>query len=386
MQYRARAGFGALSLLLALVSGCASGGGVHQRTGDASPQDGPTTEHDAGELFCDPPCGVDEACVEGVCRTIDDTDDDGVPDTLDCDPMDASVGTMAEHLCTGACGEGLERCTDGVWTECSAPTSCDCEPGAPPRMIACERCGMQRQTCIEGRWTNDGGCTAMGACSPGEVGMGSGCGNCGVERRTCGMDCSWGAWACEGEGECAAGAMQSESASCGTCGSGTQTRTRTCDSMCRWGDYGPYGACSGGGSGVCTPGETDTETESCGNCGLGTRSRTRTCDPVTCDWGEFGPFGTCSGGGVCAAGATRACANGDSCGQEVCSASCTWSGTCTPRISGGCLRIRAGRTEEGTNYRCCTSPPPAGDANGTGWQYCLPTCQWSTACEATTSC
>ena len=35
----------------------------------------------------------------------------------------------------------------------------------------------------------------------------------------------------------------------------------------------------------------------------------------------------------------------------------------------------------GSNFRCCTT------GGGTrGWQFCLSSCRWSTACEPTTSC
>jgi hypothetical protein len=134
----------------------------------------------------------------------------------------------------------------------------------------------------------------------------------------------------------------------------------------------------------CTPGATFAESEGCA-CG-GTRTRTRTCG-ADCAWGAWGSFGACTGAtGTCTPGMTRPCANGDTCGVETCSASCTW-GACAPATPGGCLRIRPGTSgPAGNNYRCCTSPPPPGDANGMGWQFCLPSCSWSSACEATTAC
>lgn len=363
------------------IAGCATGGDVTPRGGDGGP--GIDSGDDPG--VCDPPCADGEMCSAGSCVPSTDSDGDGLDGTIDCDDADPTVGSVAERACTGACGEGVETCTDGVWSDCSAPTSCDCEAGAPARTIDCMHCGTQRQICSGGTWTNDGVCTGAGPCSPGEIGTGGACGNCGMERRTCGADCTWGAWACEGEGVCAAGATQDEMESCGSCGTGSRTRTRTCDATCGWGAYGAWGACEGGGSSVCTPGATDTQTEACGNCGSGSRSRSRTCDAATCDWGAYGAWSACSGATGCAPGATRACPNGDSCGQQVCSSSCTWPSACTPTVPGGCLRIRPGTTgPAGNNYRCCDIAPPAGGDQG--WQFCLSTCQWSTMCEATTSC
>jgi hypothetical protein len=66
----------------------------------------------------------------------------------------------------------------------------------------------------------------------------------------------------------------------------------------------------------------------------------------------------------------------------VCNGSCSW-GACEPTTPGGCLRIRPGTSgPEGNNYRCCSRS----GSDPTGWQFCLPSCSWSTACDATTSC
>lgn len=367
----------ALAISAGFTVGCATGGDVTPRGGDGG------RGLDAGESgVCDPLCADGETCVEGTCVPSNDWDSDGLDETIDCDDLDPAVGAVGERVCAGACGDGVVTCTDGVWGECSAPTSCDCDPGTAPRTIDCGSCGTQRQVCTDGTWVDDGVCTGAGPCSPGEIGTGGACGNCGMERRTCGADCTWGAWACEGEGVCATGATEEEMEACGSCGTGSRARTRTCDATCSWGAYGAWGACAGGGSSVCTPGETDTQTEACGNCGSGTRTRTRTCDAATCDWGAFGAWSACSGATGCSPGSTRACPNGDACGQQVCSSSCTWPSACTPTVPGGCLRIRPGTSgPAGNNYRCC--PLSGGDQ---GWQFCLSTCQWSTSCEPTTSC
>lgn len=370
-----------------IAGACASGTDIRPRSLDGGPLDA-RNRTDARTGVCDPPCRPGEICSRGACVPGGDGDGDGIDARIDCDDDDPTIGATAEMRCEGACGAGMQRCTDGVWSECSAPVSCTCEPGTPPRMIPCERCGMQRQQCVDGRWQNDGPCTGSGPCSPGEVDTGGACGHCGVERRTCGVDCSWGPWACEGEGVCAPGSTQSETQACGACGTGFQTRTRTCGSDCAWGEYGPWGACVGGGAGVCTPGETETQREACGPCGTGTRTRTRTCDAATCNWGAWSAWSECTGGGACTPGTMRACPNGDPCGVQVCTTSCTWPTGCTPNPGSECLRIRPGTSgPAGNNYRCCMRT----GSDPTGWQFCLPPdamgrCFWSTDCDPTTAC
>jgi hypothetical protein len=379
MVLRPSSALGSLVSVVSLVilAGCASGRVVDGL--DAGRRDG-GGRVDASGSACEPVCTEGFVCVDGSCRPGEvDVDGDGVIARLDCDDLDVATGSSAERACSGACGDGVERCEGGVWGACSAPTSCDCETGAMPRMVPCPRCGTQRQICVGNRWTNDGACMS-GSCAPGEVEMGAACGNCGVQARVCGADCTWGPWMCAEEGECARGAVETETEACGLCGTGTRTRMRTCGSDCRWSPATDWSVC-GGESVECRPGETQSETGACGNCDLGRRTRTRSCSATTCTWGPWGDWGACSGGGVCAPGATRACANGDSCGLERCSGTCSW-GSCEPRTAGGCLRIRPGTSgPEGNNYRCCRL-----SSTDDGWQFCLPSCAWSTACEPTTAC
>jgi len=373
---RLRSYVGVLSaVVLACLAGCANGR-VDQDTGRRFPD---ARGGDAFESACDPPCGDGFSCIDGECRVGGDADGDGIPSSLDCDDLDFGTGATAERTCAGECGSGIERCADGVWGACSAPTTCDCETGATPRMVSCAMCGTQRQTCVGGRWVDDGACLA-GSCSPGEIEMGAPCGNCGVQARECQPDCTWGAWACTEEGECARGATEPESQACGLCGSGTQSRMRTCGTDCRWGAVSEWSMCAGE-SVECMPGAMETDTQGCGNCGTGRQTRTRTCSAASCTWGGWSAYGACSGGGTCAPGATRACANGDSCGVERCSGTCSWGG-CEPRDAGGCLRIRPGTSgPAGNNYRCCRI-----SSSDDGWQFCLSSCDWSPACEATTAC
>lgn len=126
----------------------------------------------------------------------------------------------------------------------------------------------------------DGG--PCGVCVPGTSESGVGCGMCGTQRRTCQADCTWGAWACEGEGVCMPGEIDAQMQSCGTCGTGMQTRTRTCQSSCAWGAFGDWGTCTG--DGPC--------------CGDGVCDATETCDG--CADCQADHLGTGTGGASCA--------------------------------------------------------------------------------------
>jgi hypothetical protein len=370
------------SLLLGgLALGCASGTGVNNRGTDGGGTDGARSDgggSDGGA--CTPACLANEVCSGGVCvPSGTDLDHDGVDASVDCDDMSATVGRMAERTCSSSCGTGVERCTDGVWAACTAPTTCNCTPGEPPRMIPCAMCGMQMQVCDGGLWRDSGTCTGTGVCSMGTMDVGGTCGNCGHQSRTCQADCTWGAWACAGEGVCVAGTTDMGSQMCGTCGTGTQTRTRTCDTAtCQWSAWTDWSTCAGGGSGVCTPGQTDTDTQPCGRCNSGTHTRTRTCDVASgCNWGAWGAFGACTGESGCVPGDTRTGCDLDSsgnptpCGVQTCTASCTWGTACTLAPGAQCMSSR------GTDFQCCT---PSG--GGAGWQFCSATsCRWF-ACAA----
>ena len=370
----------ALSLLIVGsvvgLSACASGAG-----GDDDPT---TMRRDLGPIDlsspsdCDPACVAPAFCVAGACvDPADDMDGDGVNAAMDCDDTNSSVGRMAERVCGGACGAGVEQCADGVWGACSAPTECDCTAGDPPREIACPGCGIQRQICQDGSWVDDGACMTMGdGCTPGATRSGTSCGMCGTTSEFCNLDCSWEAGACMGEtGECAPGTIDEEMESCGGCGDGTRTRSRSCGASCAWGAWGSWGSCSTGtGSGECTAGQTDTETRPCGNCG--SQTRTRTCSS-SCSWGAWGTWSTCSGEGACSPGATKSCsgASASGCVHQVCTSSCTWGG-CTLKPGNACNHTSDSGVAGG-RYRCCGS---------SRWQFCLSSCQWSSACEACSGC
>jgi hypothetical protein len=125
----------------------------------------------------------------------------------------------------------------------------------------------------------------------------------------------------------------------------------------------------------CEAGDVETETLPCGACNTGTQARTRSCDAAMCVWSTWSEFGACTGvTAACTPQQTTGCENGDSCGHRVCTDSCTW-GACQPISPGGCLRIRAGHTDMGSNFRCCGVG---------GWQFCLPSCTWSAQCAPCT--
>lgn len=323
--------------VLFVVSACASGSGeddpTRRRDGSAG-RDAQTS--DVPAMSCVPMCAPGAECVSGRCvMPGEDRDGDGIPAEIDCDDDDPEVGTEAERTCTSACGVGSESCTAGVWSACSAPLTCDCAPGTPPREASCGTCGTRTQECVEGMWLDVSECSGGGACMPGEIAR--------------------------------------ETRSCGACNRGTQERTRSCGASCEWGEWGGWSACSEPGVNECTAGAVDTEERACGNCNLGRQSRTRTCSS-SCEWGAWGSYGTCSGGGVCQTGQTRSCPDRTSpCTEQVCTASCTWS-ACRLRTGAACDHVSDSGVAGG-RWRCCPS-------GGRNWQFCLSSCQWSTACES----
>jgi hypothetical protein len=171
----------------------------------------------------------------------------------------------------------------------------------------------------------------------------------------CDGACHWQVGACNGQGACAPGSSYYQA--CGNCGS----QLVSCDNSCNW----VGGACTG--EGECSPGTYDSR--ACGNCDLGVQDRV--CDDL-CQWPTWS---TCIGGGTCAPNATQqgTCMdNGyvNNCEQKTCKANCTW-GACTVKPDVAC------NWEGGTNFRCCS---PSG--GGTGWQFCLSNCSWSTGCSS----
>jgi hypothetical protein len=233
-----------------------------------------------------------------------DQDDDGIPAQSDCDDSDPSIGTTAERACEGECGSGIERCVMGDWEPCDAPTDCECMPGEE-RTRECGHCGMQSQQCNEqGVWQDVGECSDQGSCMPGaEDRESQSCGRCGsgshTRTRTCDETCTWESWSgwslCAGETGCVPGATEQQTESCGC--DGTHTRSRECSDACTWGSWGEWSSCTGGNTN-CIPGATWTETRSCGECDNGTQERARSCTDE-CSWTSWGDWGDCENTTVC---------------------------------------------------------------------------------------
>jgi len=124
-----------------------------------------------------------------------------------------------------------------------------------------------------------GGCGTC-ECTPGQS-QSKSCGNCGTTTRTCQSNCQWGGWSsCSGQGVCSPGASQSR----GCCDCGTQSRS--CTSSCAWGSWsGCAGPDPNGGSEVCDTGEVGLCAEGRVRCVDGCRSCARVYDPVAevCD-------------------------------------------------------------------------------------------------------
>ena len=92
---------------------------------------------------------------------------------------------------------------------------------------------------------------------------------------------------------CAAGSVETDTQSCGACGS--QSRTRVCTEACQLGAWSDFGDC--GGQGECSPGQVETDTATCNANSCGQKTRTRSCSEG-CTWGGWSDFGVCEGGMV----------------------------------------------------------------------------------------
>lgn len=197
-----------------------------------------------------------------------------------------------------------------------------------------------------------------GVCTAGQVeDQSAACGACGTgtqsRRRTCGDDCTWGPWvdgACDTEGTlCSPGSTEREERACAGCGAEVRTRDCATDG-CGFGAWSDWSGC---GATACTPGQTESESESCGTCGSGTRTRTRSCESTGCGFGAWSDWGACSEVAACTPGQTdsetRSCGpcGGTQTRTRGCNAStCSWNAwgdwsacparTCLPGATTGC--------------------------------------------------
>ncbi|GMV44354.1 MAG: hypothetical protein AMXMBFR64_60700 [Myxococcales bacterium] len=345
--------------------------------------------------------------------------------TVDVDHQTVSCGLCGtqqqsrERTCAAGCFWG----SWGSWTNdtsctgegvCLAGTTEDQE-----QYVSCGSCGQQKQTrtrtCASGcqwapwsPWQNAGVCTGEGTCAPGAMETQEqwvSCGACGQQKQTrtrsCSGACGWGAWepwqnvgSCTTEGVCSPGESetQEQPVSCGSCGTQTQTRTRTCASSCSWGTWSAWdtGApCLG--QGVCSVGQSDTQTQwvSCGSCGQQQQQRTRTCDG-TCSWGSFGAWqnvGTCTGQGVCAPGSAESQDQWVTCGycgqqqqtrSHTCTSSCSWGTWGSWQNVGSCLNqgvCGSGQTESQNQTVSCGN---CGSQSQTRSRTCSTSCSWGT--------
>ena len=247
------------------------------------------------EVDAEPECVVDRDCDDdNVCtadRCIDeactyrprDTDFDGSPDSAcggnDCEDDNPDVSAGSTRPCTSECDlDGIERCVDGEWQDCTAPTECTCRSG-DIRHEPCGRCGTAGRVCLPGsEWGPISECLGFGACEPGNVEI-EPCDEliCGLTAiagfrySTCSDECRWETGACESPPDCCPRTTSRER--CDDCTS----RNRTCDATGQWGE-----------SGECTPDECcldETDERPCNSCGVQRRACT--------DEGRWSTWGVC---------------------------------------------------------------------------------------------
>ncbi|XP_078573545.1 SCO-spondin-like isoform X3 [Branchiostoma floridae x Branchiostoma japonicum] len=273
--------------------------------------------------------------------------------------------------CTASCGNsGTRSRTRGNTTEYCGGSQCS---GDSSQVEACNR-GCCPQNCQWHNWSSWSACTATCGSSgtqsrtrgrTSEYCGGSGCSGSSSQvqacnRQCCPVNCQWSSW----------GSWSSCSASCG---SGTQTRTRSiavpvscagracdggtteskscnggcCPRNCQWHNWSSWSAC----------------TASCGN--SGTRSRTRGNTTEYC------------GGSQCSGDSSQV----EACNRGCCPQNCQWHNwsswsacTATCGSSGTQSRTR-GRTSEQCGGRECSGSNR--EVQACNRQCCPVNCQWS---------
>lgn len=157
-----------------------------------------------------------------------DEDGDGIATAIDCDDRDVDVGRNATRDCASTCAAGLERCTDGSWAACDAPTDCACDAPGDTRTVDCGMCGIGSQTCgADGRWSVPSACFDEGECAAGAIERDIA--RCGDRQRICDDTCAWRAWSeLVPPRECEPGDETVDPAGCPA----GQVRTLTCSAAC----------------------------------------------------------------------------------------------------------------------------------------------------------
>ena len=357
-------------------------------------------------------------CVGEVKPEATDTCDAGNDANCDGSPNNGCTcvngATQACGSSTGNCKQGSQTCINGVWGTCSggvtpaandkcspagddancngvANEGCDCTAG---NTRPCAKCGTQ--TCdVNGKWST--ACSGSKDCEPGDLETDStSCGNCGTQSRkaTCTNQCVFGAWqnvgSCLGSGPCAPGvtADQTQNISCGNCG--TQKQTRACTAACDWpATWTSSGACMGSG---CQPGTTMPDTSTtCGYCGE--QKKQRTCDATTCQWGPV------TNNGGCLQNECSTMPGDERVGYVV----CEWP---DPNLHSNCLASQKCCLTTGGGYSCqaacgptdlvstCDGPEDCGgsqccsqyDPNENAYTYCTTSCQFNRRCHADSDC
>ena len=136
--------------------------------------------------------GVD-ADGDGSADTAVDSDRDGTLDLqcpgTDCKNDDPNVHLGSARSCTNVCGwQSSQVCLGPDWSECAAPSACECQPGETRTVpcssmcepdgrpgngsandVPCDRCGVKTLSCSDGSWVDPGVCDggSVGLCAAG---------------------------------------------------------------------------------------------------------------------------------------------------------------------------------------------------------------------------
>ena len=170
-----------------------------------------------------------------------------------------------------------------------------------------------------------GGRSAGGATSSGGASIGGRSNSAGEAGQS-------GAGASSCPGECVPGSSEQPTQKCGVCNAGTQSRKRTCDNDCRWGEFSAWSSCVLGPV-ECMPNQQDSDQQNCGACSKGSQTRTRTCTS-SCTWGAWSAWGACNINVECQPNHYDCC--GSNHWHWCLPDSCTWSTDCTPCSAPNC--------------------------------------------------